>query len=138
MGVDSHEERSDDALALAIVADRLRDCQHMPFVERNIESRSTMTRSTEGNALRSHCGIGALGKIRCHQFVSVNEAGTRGRLPGELADMRTHDGFVLCLCWRNCSRAAASTCSTSKPNCSCATSPGADNPKLRMAMIAPY
>ena len=61
--VDAEEQRPVDAVALAVVADRLRDRQHVPFVERDVERRAAVSRGAERDALRRHRGIGNLGEV---------------------------------------------------------------------------
>ena len=57
--VDAEEQRPVDALGLAVVADRLRDREHVPFVEETVERRAAMARGAERHALCRHRGVGA-------------------------------------------------------------------------------
>ena len=84
--VDAQEQRPADAQAPALIADRLRDRQHMPFVEGHVECSATMTRGAKSDALRSHRRVRPFGPIGRDELGHVDELGRCGRLPGQRAD----------------------------------------------------
>ncbi len=58
---------------LSVVADRLSDREHMPFVERLLERRAAMPRGAERNPLRRHRRIGHVGVVRGDELRHVDE-----------------------------------------------------------------
>ena len=58
VGVDAQVQRAVDALPGAVVADRLDDGQHMPFVEAARQRTAAMSGSAEGDPLRGDPRIG--------------------------------------------------------------------------------
>src|SRR5487761_2034777 len=95
MGVDTEEQRPVDALGLAVVTDRLRDRQHMPFVERDVERRAPVSRGPERDALRRYRRVGNLGVIRGDEPRHVDEQRRRCRLAGERTDLGGHGAAAM-------------------------------------------
>ncbi len=80
VGVDSEEERSVYAVLFPINANRLRDGQDMPLVERVIQCGTSMTGGAEGHPLRRNARVGTVGIVRRHQTRRVDEIRGLGRL----------------------------------------------------------
>ena len=95
VGIDAEKERPVDALLQPIAADRLRDREHVPFIEGDLERRAAVAGRAEGNALRCERGIGNLGVVSRDELRHVDERGLRSRLAGERADPGRHGRAAL-------------------------------------------
>ena len=90
MRVDPHEQRPVDALEFAVLADGLRDRQHVLLVERAVERRTAMTRGAERDALRRHRRVGNVGEIRGAELRHVDQRRSRCLSAGQRADAVRH------------------------------------------------
>ena len=73
MGVDAKKKRPGDALGFAVVADGLRDRQHMPFVERAVERRAAVPRGAEGDALSRDRRVGRVNVVSSHELAHIDQ-----------------------------------------------------------------
>jgi hypothetical protein len=93
--VDADEQRAVDALRRAVVADRLRDRQHVALVERAVERVAAMARGAERHALRRLRRIGQVRVVRADELGDVDQRRARCRLAGEGGDVLGHSsGFA--------------------------------------------
>src|SRR5262245_49984261 len=65
--IEADVQRSIDAVLLAIETNRLRDCENVRLIERVVERRASMSRSSKYDALRGNGWIRSSRVIRCHQ-----------------------------------------------------------------------
>ncbi len=92
--IDAEEQRATNTILRPVLADRLADRQHVPFVERAIQRRSPMPRGTEGDRLRGHCHIGDPGVVRCNELRHVHPSDRGGGLAGKRTDI--HSAILKC------------------------------------------
>jgi len=82
MSVNSEEERPPNLLLFAVIADRLRDCQNVPFIECAVEGRPAMAGRTEHDALSFLIRIGPQRVVSGHKFRNVYQDRGVSRLSG--------------------------------------------------------
>jgi len=73
VGVDAEKERSVDTLLLSILADSLRDGEHMPFIEAALERRAAMPRGAECDPLRGQRRVRRFGVVRGDKPGDIDE-----------------------------------------------------------------
>jgi hypothetical protein len=91
VGVDADEQRTGDAAAVAMIADRLADRQDMRLVEGVVEGGAAMPRGAERHPLRRHQGVGLSGKIGRHQPRDVRQHRRLDHLAGKRIDFSGHE-----------------------------------------------
>ena len=87
MGIDAKVERAVNSERFALIADRLGDGEHMPFVERHIERRSAMPRGAKHHSLRGHARIGLLGVVGGDEPRDIDQLARLRPSAGERADV---------------------------------------------------
>ena len=93
--VDSHEQRTIDAVLLSIETDRLRDGEDVLLVERGLERCSAVTRRSERDALRGDGRIDLERVVHRHESRKVDEYGFGRRFSSQWADSHCRSFCVL-------------------------------------------
>ena len=105
VSVDAQVKRAADVRSPAVVADSLRNGEHVPLVERGIEGRTAVARGSEDDALSRDMRIGLNFVVGGHQTADVDQFGTGRRFSGKGADMGGHGGAFASR-WNECRVAA--------------------------------
>ena len=82
VSVHSQEERPVNLLQLAVVANRLSDCEDVPLIERPVEGRAAMTGRAEDDALARVARIGPQRVVGRDEFRNIHQDGGISRLSG--------------------------------------------------------
>ncbi|MNN15716.1 hypothetical protein D3C81_1288290 [compost metagenome] len=90
VGVHAEVQRAVDVMEFAVVADRLADRQHMPFVEAALERDATVSGGAEGDPLRRLRRVGTQVDVGGEQVGHVDQRRGGGRLSGEGIDGGAH------------------------------------------------
>src|SRR4030095_14291662 len=84
-----------DALALAVLTDRLRDREHVRLVERATERRTAVTTGAKTDPLRRVGDVRAARVVLAAKLVDVDQDFRRRRFAGERMDPRRAAGLRL-------------------------------------------
>ena len=92
VGIATNEQRTVDALGMAVFAHRLGDRLHVPGIETARERTSAMARSPEGHPLRRHARIGSQIAVGAQQCGNIKRRQLRRALPGQRAQVGRQAG----------------------------------------------
>ena len=92
MRVSSDVERAAGALTRAVIADRLRDREHVRLIERAAQGRAAMPAGAEGDPLRAVREVGLARVVFSLQAAGIDQQVVRSRLAGERMDRHRYHG----------------------------------------------
>ena len=94
MRIHAKKERTINLVLCSIQANGLSDGKNMPFIERLLECRATMTGGAEHNPLARHRRVGLIRIVSCDESGNVDQRCRFGWLPGGC--YWQHQGFSSC------------------------------------------